>query len=70
MVEMLGNKIGAATVFGTLLDLDRDVQVIIDKDVTNEDYYGCSDGNQLPVTLNSELQILLISFYHFPNINP
>ena len=39
MVEMLGNKIGAATVFGTLLDLDRDVQVIIDKDVTNEDYY-------------------------------
>lgn len=44
MEEMLGNKIGAATVFGTLLDLDRDVQVIIDKDVTNEDYYGCSDG--------------------------
>lgn len=44
MEEMLGNKIGAATVFGTLLDLDRDVQVIIDKDVANEDYYGCSDG--------------------------
>ena len=42
MEEMLGNKIGAATVFGTLLDLDRDVQVI--KDVANEDYYGCSDG--------------------------
>lgn len=44
MEEMLDNKIGAATVFGTLLDLDRDVQVIIDKDVANEDYYGCSDG--------------------------
>ena len=44
MEEMLGNKIGAATVFGTLLDLDRDVQVIIDKEVANEDYYGCSDG--------------------------
>lgn len=27
-----------------ILDLDRDVQVIIDKDVANEDYYGCSDG--------------------------
>ena len=40
----LGNKIGAATVFGTLLDLDRDVQVIIDKDVADEEYYGCSDG--------------------------
>ena len=44
MEEMLGNKIGAATVFGTLLDLDRDVQVIIDKEVAEEEYYGCSDG--------------------------
>lgn len=44
MEEMLGNKIGAATVFGTLLDLDRDVQVIIDKEVADEEYYGCSDG--------------------------
>lgn len=44
MEKMLGNKIGAATVFGTLLDLDRDVQVIIDKEVTDEEYYGCSDG--------------------------
>ena len=44
MEEMLGNKIGAATVFGTLLDLNRDVQVIIDKEVADEEYYGCSDG--------------------------
>lgn len=44
MEEMLGNKVGAATVFGTLLDLDRDVQVIIDRDVAQEEYYGCSDG--------------------------
>lgn len=44
MEEMLGNKIGAATVFGTLLDLDGDVQVIVDKEVADEEYYGCSDG--------------------------
>lgn len=44
MEEMLGNKIGAATVFGTLLDMDRDVQVIVDKEVADEEYYGCSDG--------------------------
>ena len=44
MEEMLGNKIGAATVFGTLLDQDRDVQVIIDKGVADEEFYGCSDG--------------------------
>lgn len=44
MEEMLGNKIGAATVFGTLLDQDRDVQVIVDKEVADEEFYGCSDG--------------------------
>ncbi len=44
MEEMLGNKIGVATVFGTLLDMDRDVQVIVDKEVADEEYYGCSDG--------------------------
>jgi Ala-tRNA(Pro) deacylase len=44
MEEMLGNRIGAATVFGTLLDMDRDVQVVIDKEVAEEEYYGCSDG--------------------------
>ena len=44
MEEMLGNKIGAATVFGTLLDQDRDVQVIIDKEAADEEFYGCSDG--------------------------
>lgn len=44
MEEMLGNRVGAATVFGTFLDLDRDVQVIIDKEAANEEYYGCSDG--------------------------
>lgn len=44
MEEMLGNKIGAATVFGALLDIDRDVQIIIDREVADEEYYGCSDG--------------------------
>lgn len=44
MDEMLGTKIGAATVFSTITDLDRDLQVIIDKEVAEEEYYGCSDG--------------------------
>lgn len=42
--EMLGVKIGAATVFSAILDLDRDVQIVIDRDVAEEEYYGCSDG--------------------------
>jgi Ala-tRNA(Pro) deacylase len=44
MKEMLGTKIGAATVFSTLLDKNNDVQVVFDKDVTSEEWYGCSDG--------------------------
>lgn len=44
MKEMLGTKIGAATVFSALLDKNNDVQIVFDKDVTNEEWYGCSDG--------------------------
>ncbi len=44
METMLGTKIGAATVFSSLLDTDRRVQIIFDKDVLAEEWYGCSDG--------------------------
>ena len=44
MQEVLGTKIGAATVFSGLLDSARDVRFILDRDVLNEEYYGCSDG--------------------------
>lgn len=44
MEQMLGTKIGAATVFSALLDSARDVQIVFDKDVVSEEWYGCSDG--------------------------
>lgn len=44
MQEMLGTKIGAATVFSSLLDENNEVQIIFDKEVVNEEWYGCSDG--------------------------
>lgn len=44
MNELLGTKIGAATVFSALLDSAEDVQIVFDKDVLKEEYYGCSDG--------------------------
>lgn len=44
MEEMLGTKIGAATVFSSLLDSARDVQIVFDEAVANEEFYGCSDG--------------------------
>lgn len=44
METMLGTKIGAATVFSSLIDVDNKVRIIFDKDVVGEEYYGCSDG--------------------------
>lgn len=44
MPEMLGTKIGAATVFSALLETAKDIQFVIDSDVLKEEWYGCSDG--------------------------
>jgi Ala-tRNA(Pro) deacylase len=44
MENILGVKIGAATVFGILKDKENLVQVVFDKDVLLEEWYGCSDG--------------------------
>lgn len=44
METMLGTKIGAATVFSAMLDNDHVIQIVIDKDVADEEWYGCSDG--------------------------
>lgn len=44
LLNMLGTVVGAATIFGILLDQENKVQVVIDKDVTTEQFYGCSDG--------------------------
>lgn len=44
MEKMLGTKIGAATVFSAILDKNNDIQIVFDKDVVTEEWYGCSDG--------------------------
>lgn len=44
MDSMLGTKIGAATVFSALLETARDVQIVFDKAIVSEEWYGCSDG--------------------------
>jgi Ala-tRNA(Pro) deacylase len=41
---MLGAPIGAATIFSVLLDDAQKIQVVFDRSVTLEEYYGCSDG--------------------------
>ncbi len=40
--EMLGTKIGAATVYSSLIN--NKIQIVFDKDVIKEEFYGCSDG--------------------------
>ncbi|WP_313894407.1 YbaK/EbsC family protein [Psychrobacillus sp.] len=42
--NILGVKMGAATVFGILNDKENLVQIVLDKDVYLEEWYGCSDG--------------------------
>lgn len=44
MEQILAVKIGAATVFGVLMDKENLVQVVLDKDILLEEWYGCSDG--------------------------
>lgn len=44
METMLGTKIGAATVFGCLLDTENKVNIVVDTDVLKNEWYGCSDG--------------------------
>ncbi len=44
MEGILGTKIGAATVFSALLESAKGVEIIFDRDVAAEEWYGCSDG--------------------------
>ena len=44
MEAMLGTKIGAATVFSALTDTEGRVQIVFDRDVLQQTWYGCSDG--------------------------
>jgi Ala-tRNA(Pro) deacylase len=42
--SMLGTAVGAATVFGLMLDKEKNVQLVIDNDILSEEWYGCTDG--------------------------
>lgn len=44
MDTMLGAKIGAATVFSSLLDNENRVKIVFDQEILAEEWYGCSDG--------------------------
>ena len=42
--EIIGTKVGATTIFGVLRPEAEDVRVVFDKEVCDDEWYGCSDG--------------------------
>ncbi len=42
--QLLGTSVGAATVFGVMLDTANKIKVVVDQDILAEEWYGCSDG--------------------------
>lgn len=44
MEKYLGTKPGSATIMGLLCDEDDYVQVILDKEIIEEEYFGCNPG--------------------------
>lgn len=44
METMLGTKLGATTIFSCLADSEKKLNVVFDKEVMEEEWYGCSDG--------------------------
>ncbi|MGI6218038.1 MAG: prolyl-tRNA synthetase associated domain-containing protein [Coriobacteriales bacterium] len=71
MESMLGTKIGAATMFSSLLDTARDVHFVFDQDVCSEEWYGCSDGTTtgyMKLKTHDVLEKLLPHANHTPVI--
>ena len=42
--EIIGTKVGATTIFGVLRSEADDVQVVFDREVCEDEWFGCSDG--------------------------
>ncbi|TWT27218.1 prolyl-tRNA synthetase associated domain-containing protein [Planomicrobium sp. CPCC 101110] len=73
MESILGTKVGAATVFGVLMDNDELVQVVVDEEILLEEWYGCSDGTTtgyMKVKTKEIIDIFLPSAKHIPVVIP
>lgn len=45
MIELLGTGHGSATVLSIVSDTERKVNVVIDSDVAQSEWFGCTDGD-------------------------
>lgn len=71
METMLGTRVGAATVFSAIPDKQNAVQIVLDKDVVNSPWYGCSDGlttSYLKIRTESVTDAILPYAKHIPAI--
>ena len=71
MENILGVKIGAATVFGALMDKDGLVQIVFDQDILSEEWYGCSDGTNtgyMKIKTEHIIENFLTYTNHIPTI--
>lgn len=69
MEEILGTKVGAATVLSILNDTNNLVQVVFDKDVLKEKWYGCSDGTTTGY-MKIETNLIINDFMTYTNHEP
>lgn len=69
--KMLGTTVGATTIFGVMLDKENKVQVVIDKEVLSEEWYGCSDGtttSYMKISTDWIIHDFLVHAKHEPKI--
>ncbi|RFM26463.1 prolyl-tRNA synthetase associated domain-containing protein [Deminuibacter soli] len=69
LLQKLGVKIGAATIFGVLLDPDHEIKVVIDKAILQEEWYGCSDGTTTGY-MKVKTTAIVNDFLHYANHKP
>lgn len=71
LMEILGAEPGSATVMGILNDKDDYVQVIIDKEVADEEYFACNPGantSHIKLKTSDLLNVYLPKNHHRPTI--
>lgn len=69
--SMLGTAVGATTVLSSVLDTENRVQVIFDKAVLAEEFYGCSDGtttSYMKLKTEDVFHKYLLSTKHIPAV--
>lgn len=69
--EYMGVKPGSATIMGLINDLDDYVQLIVDKEVADAEWFGCNPGintSHIKIKTKHLLQVFLPSTNHRPKI--